>query len=110
MIFMVLTFGTPVMDPHGNNALKISVSEAFVFAWTVEVIWNSVGYFSIVNNSGTVTVPISAMRPMSLRIISTIITFSAWFFGEFCSQAACALSSISVRPRLAVPFMGLLMM
>ena len=57
MIFIVLTFGAPVMDAQGKSAAKISVSEASVFARTVDVICQSVGYFSTVNNSGTWTLP-----------------------------------------------------
>ena len=43
MILIVLTFGAPVMDAHGKSALKISVSDALVFALTVDVICQSVG-------------------------------------------------------------------
>ena len=105
-MFIVLTFGAPVMDAHGNSAENISTTDAFVFAFTVDVIWKRVGYFSMVNNSGTWTLPTSAMRPMSLRIISTIITFSARFLFDARSHSEMVLSSLVVRPRLTVPFIG----
>jgi para-aminobenzoate synthetase/4-amino-4-deoxychorismate lyase len=50
----------------------------------------TVGYFSTLNKLGTLTVLILAIRPISLRIISTIITFSARFFSEKCSSLAIA--------------------
>jgi hypothetical protein len=43
MIFIVLTFGAPVMDAEGKSALRISVRERFVSAITVDVICQSVG-------------------------------------------------------------------
>ena len=55
---------------------------------------------------GTVTEPGRAMRPRSLRSMSTIMTFSARSFSERTSPSAMALSSPVQRPRGAVPFMG----
>ena len=46
------------------------------------------------------------MRPRSLRIMSTIMTFSARFFGEARSHAAERSSSSRVLPLGAVPFIG----
>ncbi len=48
----------------------------------------------------------AAIRPMSLRIMSTIITFSARFLRECCNQRRFASSSARWRPRAAVPFIG----
>ena len=48
----------------------------------------------------------SAMRPRSLRTMSTIIRFSARSFAEAASSAAMAPSSAANRPRERVPFIG----
>ena len=106
MIPMVLTFGAPVIDAHGKSAARTPSSDPGTRAVTVDVICRTVGNFSISHRRGTCTVPISATLPMSLRIMSTIMRFSARFFSESRSHAALWSSSPSVRPRGAVPFIG----
>ena len=82
MICMVRTLGAPVTEAHGKRARKISLSGASVSACTVEVIWKSVRYRSTSKSCGASTLPVRAMRPRSFRIMSTIMTFSARFFGD----------------------------
>ena len=60
--------------PRSSSAMP---TPCFSVARTPDVIWCSVLNVSTVNRSVTSTLPISAMRPMSLRIRSTIIRFSA---------------------------------
>ena len=103
---MLEAFGAPVTDAQGNSAAKTSGSEARVVAVTVEVICQTVGYFSSEKRGPARTEPACATRPMSLRIMSVIITFSARFFADAASVAAIARSSAAVMPRAAVPFIG----
>ncbi len=103
----VRIFGAPVIDAHGKRAAKMSAGSLAQRARIVDVICQSVGCRSTSNSASTRTPPKSATRPRSLRIMSTIIRFSARFFSECCSHAARDLSSSSVRPRCTVPFMGL---
>ena len=84
----------------------ISTNPAGVRQVTVEVICQTVGYASRSNRLGTWTLPVRAILPISLRSISTIITFSARFFSELYSQRRWAASSAGVAPRRAVPFIG----
>src|SRR4030067_220269 len=107
MISMVRAVGAPVIEAAGKRDFKISLKLALVSPTTVETICQTVGYFSMENKSGTCTLPTRAIFPMSLRTMSTIITFSAWFFSEACSQANQSSSSSRVRPRGAVPFICL---
>ena len=106
MIAIVRGFGAPVTEAGGKSAPRIPASPARVLARTVEVICQSVGYFSTSQIEATSTDPVSAMRPQSFRTISTIITFSARSFVEARSDAARARSSAALRPRGAVPFIG----
>ena len=109
MISIALIFGAPVIEPHGNRAAKISAMDrsGSSLARTVLTIWWTVGYASTRNSSGTSSVPTSLMREMSLRRRSTIMRFSAWFFGSLRRNFLSLASSALVAPRGAVPFIGL---
>ena len=106
MICMARRLGAPVIEAGGNRAVKISATGASVSAVTVEVNCHSVGYFSRAQTAGVRTVPGRAIRPRSLRAMSTIIKFSACSFSETVRAAACARSWSALRPRGAVPFIG----
>ncbi len=106
MIFMLAALGAPVTDAQGNSACRISGSSASVVALTDEVICHTVRYFSTSYNESTCTDPGTAMRPMSFRSMSVIMTFSARSLGERRSDIAAALSSDVVMPRREVPFIG----
>ncbi|MNR06889.1 hypothetical protein D3C85_1229860 [compost metagenome] len=56
--------------------------------------------------SVTCTLPVSAMRPISLRARSISITCSAISFGSASSSADSAASRSGVAPRGRVPAMG----
>ena len=90
---MVDTLGAPVIEAQGNNALKTSVKEVpgTGSASTVEVSCQTVSYFSVVKRAGTLTVPTRAIRPRSLRTMSTIMRFSARSFSEDSSWATLLL-------------------
>ncbi|MNY58962.1 hypothetical protein D3C86_1953600 [compost metagenome] len=63
-------------------------------------------YFSITMRSVTFTVPMSEMRPRSLRARSISITCSAISFGSASSSLASSASRSGVPPRGRVPAMG----
>ena len=88
-------------------AWKIRDKEAEVRALTVEVICQTVLYFSISKSAGTATVPFAAILPKSLRTMSTIMMFSARFFSEEYSCCEFARSSSGRSPLGIVPFIGL---
>ncbi|SHV74437.1 Uncharacterised protein [Mycobacteroides abscessus subsp. abscessus] len=69
-------------------------------AATVDTRCHTPGAGWTASSSGTVTVPVSAMRPRSLRTRSVIITFSATSLIDVSSAAG---SSVAAR----VPLMGL---
>jgi hypothetical protein len=106
MISMARAFGAPVIDAGGNRARMMPATGAWVRPVTVEVICHTVGWRSTAKREGTRTLPASAMRPMSLRTMSTIITFSARFFSHACRRAAASSSAWNESSRDAVPFMG----
>jgi hypothetical protein len=56
--------------------------------------------------SVTLTVPVFAMRPMSLRARSISITCSARSLGSLMSSTSAALSFSGVAPRGRVPASG----
>ena len=105
---IVRTFGAPVTDAEGCSAAKISSSGRSRSRFDqgshlpdIRIPLDGEQF------RDTSTVPTSATRPRSLRIMSTTITFSARSFAEAASDAPRARSPSSVRPRRAVPFMGL---
>jgi len=108
MIPIVETLGAPVTEPQGNKAANTSPipTPGRSDAPTVEVSCQTVSYRSAANRSVQVTAPLRATRPMSLRIRSTIIAFSARSFVDACRARRIASSSSSHRPRGAVPFIG----
>ena len=75
-------------------------------AVTSEVICQTVGSACSSNSCGTLTENGCATRERSLRIRSTIMTFSARSLSDARSAAALAWSASGVAPRAAVPFMG----
>ena len=105
---MARTLGAPVTEPQGNSAANTSVSvvPGRVRAVTSDVICHTVGKACVANSAGTCTLCGSAMRDMSLRSRSTIITFSARSLGAVRRCSACCASCSGVAPRGAVPFMG----
>ena len=105
---MARIFGAPITEPGGKIALRRSgrPTPSFSVAETPDVIWCSVLNVSTVNRSVTLTLPISAMRPRSLRIRSTIIRFSARCLTSLASTARASASASGVPPRGDVPFMG----
>ena len=76
------------------------------WARTSDVICQTLGSACSSNSAGTLTLPICAMRPRSLRSKSTIITFSARSLALLRRCSAWAASCAGVVPRAAVPFMG----
>ena len=69
---------------------------------TVEVICHCSGYRSTSNSDVALDrLPVAAMRPRSLRTMSTIITFSARFFADW--RSASAVRRILRRPVAARP-------
>ena len=108
IILIVLIFGAPVIEPHGNIALKISKRVVFSFksASIWDVIWCRVLWVSISKSFVTFTLPVFAMRPKSFLKRSTIITFSALFFSSFFKNSIRSLSSFSFLPLFIVPFIG----
>ena len=97
-----------MIDPHGNSARSIcaKVVPSRQPASTVDVICHTDAYGSTENSAGTLTVPMRAIRDTSLLSRSTIITFSARFFGSLARNAAAAASSRGSAERGAVPFIG----
>ena len=63
-------------------------------------------YRSMPKASVTLTLPVSAMRPTSLRARSISITCSARSFGSASNSASSALSCSCVAPRGRVPAIG----
>ena len=109
IIFIVLIFGAPVIEPQGKIALNISKSVVpfFKSASICDVIWCRVLWVSISKSFETFTVPVWAIFPKSFRNKSTIITFSARFFSSLLRNSINFLSSSIVCPLLIVPFIGL---
>ena len=111
MISMLLRLGAPVMLPQGKAARKMSaaVVPRLACASMRLVICHTLPKRDTLNGSGTRTLPVSAVLPKSLRSRSTIITFSARFFGSVCKARARASSPPS--PKIgAVPFIGSVLM
>ncbi len=105
---MARIFGAPVTEPGGKIARKRSPrpTSSLSVALTPEVNWWSVLNVSTVKRSVTDTLPISAMRPRSLRMRSTIMRFSARCFTSLASVRRASASASAVLPRGAVPFIG----
>ena len=106
---MVRTFGAPVIEPPGKQC-RTAVSASTPGRSrprTVDTSWCTVVYDSTVMNVGTSTVPMSQTRPRSLRNRSTIIMFSARFFGSRASSSRMSRSDCGSGCRGAVPLMGL---
>ena len=99
------TFGAPVTDPGGKLARSRSASEvpSDSSPVTSETRCQTPGCSSARQRSGTRTVPYRHTRPRSLRIRSTIITFSARSFSEPSNRSRCCSEACS---RLAVPLIG----
>jgi hypothetical protein len=72
----------------------------------VDVICQTEAKRSTSNKRVVLTEPVEQIRPRSLRMRSTIITFSARFFSLAWSAAPQRTSSSGVSPRSAVPFIG----
>ena len=108
MISIALILGAPVIEPPGKAARRIApgVAPGRGVARTVEVRWCTDGKRSGAIISSTETLPISAMRPRSLRSRSTIMMCSARSLGLAASSAASASSRSGAAPRGRVPLMG----
>src|SRR5699024_10693861 len=108
MIVIVSAFGNPVMEPDGNNVLKILMKSLSGrrSAVTVAVICYIVGYFSVSYRFGTRIVPGLAILAKSCFINWTICSFSLRFFDDRSSHLAWASSSSNVFPRATVPAIG----
>ena len=100
---MLRFLGAPVTEPQGKTACKISdkLVSGFSSAWTVEVICKTSPCLATSKSFGVLTDPGMARRPRSLRSKSTIIKFSARFFGSSDSWFA------ELSKALAVPFIGI---
>ena len=111
IICMLIRLGAPVMLPQGKAARRMSAAVMCgrAWAWMVLVICQTLPKRDTLNGSGTLTLPVWAILPRSLRSKSTIITFSARFFGSACNSAARRSSCPS--PKIgAVPFIGSVLM
>ncbi len=110
MISMVRSFGAPVIEPPGKQArtASITLTSARSCPRIVETSWCTVSYVSVTMSLGTCTLPTSQTRPRSLRTRSTIMRFSARVLSLSVSSALSRSSSAGVRPRGAVPLIGLL--
>ena len=111
MISMLLRLGAPVMLPQGKAARKMSAAlvPRRACASMRLVICHTLPKRDTLNGSGTRTLPVSAVLPKSLRSKSTIITFSARFFGSAC-KARARVSSRPSPTNGAVPFIGSVLM
>jgi len=98
---MLDSFGAPVIEPQGKVASRSAptVVPGASRAVTVLVICQRSPTRSTSNIRGTATVPATATLLRSLRSRSTIMRFSARFFGLEASPSG----SVSAG---AVPFMG----
>ena len=108
MISTARSFGAPVIDPPGSVARRIcsSGSPSFVTARTVDTRWCTVGSVNMRAKPSTVTEPVAATRPRSLRNRSTIIKCSAASFADPRSASASRASSAASPPRRRVPLIG----
>ena len=95
-------FGVPVTDAGGNVASSTADigTSASTRAETVDTRCHTPGAGRTASSSGTVTVPVTATRPRSLRTRSTIMMFSATSLTD--ARSADGGSSIG-----SVPLMGL---
>ena len=102
------TFGAPDKVPAGKVARNTSrlLMPVFSVPSTFETICWTWEYFSMMNLSVTFTLPISAIRPMSLRARSISITCSAISLGSASNSSASLASSSGVAPRGRVPANG----
>lgn len=77
-------FGVPVTEAGGNVAASSSamLSCSGTRAETVDTRCHTPGAGRTASSSGTVTVPVIATRPRSLRTRSTIMMFSATSLAE----------------------------
>ena len=105
---VALDLGVPVIEPAGKQARTASIGTRPSRSWprTVLTSWCTWAYVSTANRLGTSTLPISLTLPMSLRMRSTIIRFSARSFSLAASSAASAASDSGVAPRARVPLIG----
>ncbi|CCW14474.1 hypothetical protein EBESD8_50430 [Rhodococcus aetherivorans] len=96
------SLGQPVTEAGGNAAPsnRAVSTPARSVAATVDTRCQTPGAGCTPSRSGTVTVPVSATRPRSLRTRSTIITFSATSLTDARSRAGSA-------PIGSVPLIGL---
>jgi hypothetical protein len=85
---MARTLGAPVTEPQGNSVLNTSSSATplRVRASMSDVNCQTVGQACAWNKCRTLTEWGSAIRDMSFRSRSTIITFSARSFGDESSS------------------------
>jgi ABC-type Fe3+ transport system permease subunit len=106
---LALILGAPVMEPAGKQASTASAALHSGRSWALTVLtsWCTVAYDSTANSVSTTTLPSSATRLRSLRMRSTIITFSARSLGLFSSSSRSARSACGVAPRGRVPLIGL---
>jgi hypothetical protein len=105
---MARILGAPVTEPDGNRALTIEpgVHASLNLPAMVDVICQTDGNLSTSNKRVVLTEPARQIRPRSLRMRSTIITFSARFFALSPRDLPRRRSSSKLNPRSAVPFRG----
>ena len=108
MISSARTFGAPVTDPGGKAARMRSPSPAAALSvpCTSETRCQRPGCGSAPSRRGTCTLPAVQTRLRSLRIRSTIITFSARFLAERSSSARCRRACCWRGDRRFVPLTG----
>ena len=108
MISMARTLGAPDKVPAGKVARKTSRLDmpSFSVPSTFETMCCTCEYFSMMNLSVTLTLPISAIRPMSLRARSISMTCSAISLGSANNSVASLISCSGVAPRGRVPASG----
>ena len=108
IISMARILGAPDKVPAGKVArstfiLLILSSNSPSTELTMCCTWE---YFSITIESVTLTVPVLAIRPTSLRARSISITCSAISLGSASSSVAKRASSSGLSPRERVPAKG----
>ncbi|MNN38079.1 hypothetical protein D3C81_1520570 [compost metagenome] len=108
MISIACTLGAPDSVPAGKVARSTSrlLMPSRSVPSTELTICCTCEYFSITILSVTLTEPVSAMRPISLRARSISITCSAISLGSFSSSVASWASFSGVLPRGRVPASG----
>ena len=99
MICIVRTFGAPVIEAAGKRARNISASEAAFPRPPGEVICQHRGIRLHVEGGNYVYASRRAMRPRSLRTMSTIMAFSARSLTDAANAAHAATSAAWVSPR-----------